>query len=269
MSKRVSFATIRGNAPENYERYFLPVIGSPLAADLVNAAGPGPGDRVLDLACGTGVVARLVADRIGDSGAIAGVDVNPDMLAVARDVTPAGVAMEWHQASAERLPLPDHAFDVVLCSLGVQFFSDRPATLREVRRVLTTGGRFVFNLPGPTPPLFAGLEHALARHLGDPAAAFVRLVFSLHDPDEIRRLLSDAGFHGIDVTTSSKPLRLPAPDDFLWQYIHCTPLAAAAAQLDEQGRERLQRDVLAAWQPLAVDGSLPVQLDVTIATARA
>src|SRR3546814_10148611 len=113
------------------------------------------GERVLDVACGTGVVTRLASEQVGATGAVAGLDVNPGMLAVARAATPEGMSIEWHEANAEAMPLPDASFDVVLCQLGLQFMPDRQAALREMRRVLVDGGRLAFNVPGPMPRIFA------------------------------------------------------------------------------------------------------------------
>jgi ubiquinone/menaquinone biosynthesis C-methylase UbiE len=131
-----------GNAAEKYEHYFVPAIAAPLAADLVARAALRPGERVVDIACGTGVVTRLAAQRVGVAETVAGVDVNAGMLAVGRAAAPAGMAIDWYEASAEDLPLPDEAFDVALCQLALQFFADKPAALREMRRVLTPGVSF-------------------------------------------------------------------------------------------------------------------------------
>src|SRR5690606_34921382 len=132
-----------GHAPENYERFFVPAIGAPLANDLVETAGLQPGERVLDVACGTGVVDRLAAQRIGPNGTTAGLDINPGMLAVARAAAPPGVAIQWHEASADTMPFTDAAFDVVLCQMGLQFMPDRVAALKEMHRVLVPGGRLI------------------------------------------------------------------------------------------------------------------------------
>ena len=105
---------------------------------------------MVDVACGTGVVARLAAARVGPAGAVTGVDVTPGMLAVARSISADGPPIEWHEASAGKLPLPDASADVVLCSLGLQFFPDREAALREMRRILVPGGRLAVNAPGPS-----------------------------------------------------------------------------------------------------------------------
>jgi hypothetical protein len=151
--------------------------------------------------------------------------------------------------------------------MGLQFFPDKAMALQEMRRVLVVGGRVLINLPGPTPPIFAVLEEALASHLGADAAGFVHAVFSVHDPGEIRDLLSSAGFQDVEARSSVKTLRLPAPESFLWQYVHSTPLAGAAAQLDEERRAELQRDVLSGWQPYTDDGGFVLALGLTVATA--
>jgi ubiquinone/menaquinone biosynthesis C-methylase UbiE len=257
-----------GNPPANYERFFVPAIGAPLAADLIRLAALRPGERVLDVACGTGVVARLASQQVGDTGTVTGLDVNPGMLAVARSATPPGLPIEWHEASAEAMPLPDASFDVVLCQMGLQFMPDKPAALREMRRVLARGGRLILNLPGPTPRLFTIMGEALARHVGAEGAGFVNHVFSLHDTAEIQNLVSGADFHDVSVQSDTKPLRLPAPEEFLWQYVHSTPLAGAVAQVDDERRGSLERDVVAKWQKFVKDRALVLQVRVVVATAR-
>lgn len=257
-----------GNSPLNYERFFVPAIGGPLAADLIRVAALRPGERVLDVACGTGVVARLASQQVGDTGSVAGLDVNPGMLAVARSVTPAGTPIEWHEASAEAMPLPDASFDVVLCQMGLQFVPDKHAALREMWRVLVQGGRLILNVPGPTPQLFTIMREALAHHVGAEAAGFIDHVFSLHDTAEIQNLITGAGFHDVSVQSDTKSPHLPAPEEFLWQYIFSTPLAGAAAKLDEERRDSLQRDVVGKWQEFAQDSGLALQVRIVVATAR-
>jgi len=257
-----------GNLPTNYERFFVPAIGAPLAADLVRLAALRPGERVLDVACGTGVVARLASQQVGATGTVAGLDVNPGMLAVARSATPPDTPIEWHEASAEAMPLPDAVFDVVLCQMGLQFMRDKHAALREMGRVLVRGGRLVLNVPGPTPRLFTIMGEALARHVGAEAAGFVNHVFSLHDQAEIQNLVSGAGFHDVSVQSDTKPLRLGAPDEFLWQYVHSTPLAGAVAQVDDERRGSLECDVVVKWHEFVEDRALVLKVRVVVATAR-
>jgi ubiquinone/menaquinone biosynthesis C-methylase UbiE len=256
-----------GTAAENYQRFFVPAIGAPVADDLIAAADLQPGECVLDVACGTGVVTRLAAECVGAAGSVSGLDINPGMLAEARSATPSDMSINWQEASAESMPFPEGAFDVVLCQMGLQFVPGKLTALREMRRVLETGGRAVINMPGPKPPLFAIMTDALAGHLSPGAASFGDLVFSMHDVDELKELMRNAGFRSIDVEAKPKTLHLPAPADFLWQYIHSTPLAEAAAQADEAKRAALERDVCERWQEFVVDGSLSVQVGMTTATA--
>lgn len=268
MSQQSYFEAFSGSAPENYQRYFVPAIGAPLAADLIEAAALRPGERVLDVACGTGVVTRLAAERVGATGTVAGLDINPGMLAVARASTPANLSIEWHEASAESMPLPDEAFDIVLCELGLQFLPDKLAALREMRRVLAPGGRLVIGVGGPTPPPFVILDEGLARHIDPGISKFVDVVFSLHDPGMLHSLISDAGFRDVDVQSDPKTLRLPAPQDFLWQYVHSTPLAGAVAQADAERRAALERDVVAGWQAFVEDGAMMLTVNIVLVIAR-
>ncbi len=232
-----------GTGPENYQKYFVPVIGAPMAADLIEAASLRPGERVLDVACGTGVVTRLAAKEVGNSGAVAGLDVNPGMLAVARAATSKDLAVDWHASSAEDIALPDDSFDVVLCQMGLQFIPNRRQVLEEIRRVLKPGGRIVMNLPGPIPKMFAQLADGLARHIDSNCAGFVNVVFSVYDSDEVRDLLTGAGFQNVQVDRTKIRLRLPEAEAFLWQYIHSTPLAGLVGEATEPQRANLANEI--------------------------
>lgn len=253
----------QGTAPENYQKFFVPVIGEPLAADLVSAAALRPGERILDVACGTGVVTRLAAAQVGGTGAVAGLDVNPAMLAVARSATPSDATIDWYETSAEAMPLADASFDVVLCQMGLQFIPNKAQALREIHRVLGPGGRVVLNLPGPIPDLFVALRDALAQHIDPQCAGFVNVVFSLHDSDRLRGLMAEAGFSDTVVERTRKTLRLPPPEDFLWQYVHSTPLVALTGKASEGQRAALARAVSLRWQKFAAGGSLTLDLGMT------
>jgi SAM-dependent methyltransferase len=177
------------------------------------------------------------------------------------------VSIDWYEASVESVPLRDEAFDVVLCQMGLQFVPNKLAALREMRRVLSKGGRVYVTVPGPKPALFGIMADALARHLSPKAASFVDLVFSMHDVDELTELMRSAGFREVDVQAKFKDLRLPAPRDFLWQYIHSTPLTEAAAQADTHKLDALEHDVCTRWQKFAADGSLSGQVRMTTGCA--
>ncbi len=268
MSQQNFYNTYGGSAPENYERYFVPAIGAPLATDLIHTAALRPGERVVDVACGTGIVARLAAERVGATGTVAALDINPGMLAVARSVTPPDMSIEWYESSAEAIPLPDEAFDVVLCQLGLQFFPDKLTALREMWRVLAPGGRLVIKVVGPTPPIFAILAEALTHHINPKIGAFMHLVFSLYDTSELQQLISGAGFHEGAVQSDTRTLSLPPPEEFFWQYVQSTPLANPVTQLDDERRAALERHVVAKWQAFVEGRALTLQLPIIVATAR-
>jgi ubiquinone/menaquinone biosynthesis C-methylase UbiE len=260
--------TYEGNAAESYERFFVPAIGAPLARDLVRLAALRPGERVLDVACGTGVVARLASREVGATGTVAGLDVNPGMLAVARSTASPAASIEWHEASAEAMPLPAEAFDVVLCQLSLQFMPDRLAALREMRRVLVQGGRLLLNVPGPAGPLFAIFADAMERHVGAESAGFVHQVFSPNDPSELQHLASDAGFDHVAADASTRTFRLPPAKEFLWQYVCSTPLAGLVAEVGAEERDALERQVVREWQDFEEDGGLTYRQEIVVMTAR-
>lgn len=253
--------------PENYERYFVPVIGRPLAHDLLRIAALRPGERVVDVACGTGIVTRLAAQEVGASGTVVGVDIDPAMLAVARSVTPPALGIEWRQADAETLPLPDASCDVALCQMSLQFVADRRKALGEMFRVLVPGGRILLDLPGPATPQFEALAESMGRHITAEGRGFVERVFSLHDPAAVKELLADAGFRNVDVHTATRPLSLPAPREFLWQYASSTPLAGPLTAADPRAREAFEADVLDAWEPFARDDGMALNQPMVFAQA--
>ncbi len=255
-----------GNVAQNYENYFVPAIGAPVAANLIDVAALKPGERVLDVGCGTGVVTRLAAEKTGKR--VDGLDLNPAMLAVARSTTPAEMPIDWHQASAEAIPLRDESVDVVLCQMTLPFVPDKSAAVREMHRVLVPEGRVALNTPGAMQPIFSIIEGALARHVSPEAAGFLKAVFSMADPGDVDDLLKSGGFRDVTVQTTTVPLQLPAPREFLWQYLHSTPLAEAVAKLDDDRLAALERDVAENAKDLVKAGGVPVPQRMVVATGR-
>jgi ubiquinone/menaquinone biosynthesis C-methylase UbiE len=263
-----------GDAPELYQRYLVPAMTAMWAADLADRAVLRPGERVLDVACGTGVVARVAAERVGSTGRVAALDINPGMLAVARSFPPRpGAAIEWHEGSVLALPSPDDAFDVVFCQLGLQFFSDRPAALRELRRVLVSNGRLALNVFGPIEhnPATHALATALDRHLLPDASLAKRTEHALADIDELRTLVADAGFRDVVIRTATKTVRFPSASDYVRVQLAATPLASVVAQHGAAHGDRLVGalidDVGVALAPYAEGGGLAFPQEVHIVIA--
>jgi SAM-dependent methyltransferase len=236
-----------------YEEYFGPAIFQPLAGGLVERAAPRPGERVLDVACGTGIVARHVAPLVGTEGAVVGVDVSPGMIAVARaQPAPAGAPVDWRLGDATDLDLEDEAFDLVVCQQGLQFFPDRAAGIREMRRVLSNGGRAVIAVWRGLEhhPLYAALAEAELPHLrafdDTVTRADLEAPFSLGEPGELHALLDAGGFTDVEIGDHSIEARFATPERFVermeFAYAAVIPAfaedpAAFATYLDTINRE--------------------------------
>ena len=239
-----------GSAPEAYERYLVPAIFALWGERLVAAAGVGPGDRVVDVACGTGVVARHAAARVGPGGAVAGADLNPGMIAVAARIAP-GIAFE--AADAANLPYPDDAFDIALCQLAVMFFPDRAAALAEMRRVLAPGGRLALNAwrgldhnPG-----WAALVAALDAHAGPAVADLMRAPFSYGDADALRTLAERAGFSEVRVEVDAGTIRFPSAAELLRCQFAAFPPSVHTTPLSDTAHDALVADLEERLRPYA------------------
>lgn len=266
MTETASYRSFTGTGAENYERFFVPAIGGPVSAEMLRVAALRPGERVLDVGCGTGIVARQAAAAVGGTGAVTGVDIAADMVAVAgSQPPPVGAPIEWREGDATALPFADGSFDVVLCQMSLMFIEDQGAALREVRRVLTGDGRVVVSTPGSIQPTFALMEQAIVDHISPALAGFVRMVFSIHDPAVLDALLRDAGFAAVDASVYTVTFDLPSPAEFLWQYINLTPMAPFVAEAPVAAQEAMEAQVVASWQPFVRNGRTPVDQPMVLA----
>src|SRR4051812_3685866 len=221
-----------GSVPENYERHLVPALFKPWAEDLVEMAALRSGDRVLDIACGTGIVARIAVRRLGGNGSVIGLDLSGPMLDAAR-ASPEGAAVEWQEGSATKLPWPDAAFDVAFCQQGLQFFPDKIVALREMHRVLASSGRLALSVWGPIERSsgFTVLAGALAHHIGPEAGALMTTgPFSLSNGSELRELIAEAGFQDISIHPAVKTIRFPSTDEFVLRYAAGSALGTAIAK---------------------------------------
>ena len=223
--------------PVAYERYLVPTLFRPLAGALL-AAGPATaGRRVLDVACGTGVVSRLVVDT---AAAVTGVDVNPAMLACAGELEP---RVTWVRGDAVALPLPDGAFDVAVCQQGLQFVAAPAAALRELRRVLSPDGALGLALwcDVTRAPGFHAYADALDRH-GGPGG-LMRRPFALHSCDDVRALVTAAGFGDVRISTCGVRARFPSIREFFERQAAASPLSAPVAAMTPAGRAAVVHDL--------------------------
>jgi SAM-dependent methyltransferase len=263
---------VDGSAAEHYDRHLVPAMFAPWAPRLVDLAAVRSDDRVLDVACGTGVVTRVAAGCAGPTGWAVGIDINPAMLSVARSVAPgSGAPIAWVAADALRLPIPDASYDVALCQHGLQQIPDRPAALVEMRRVLRPGGRLAASvwseLAGS--PGMAALVAALERHAGAEAANNRRVPFGLGDLGLLRSLVESAGFLEIEIYTLVEFASFPSPEDLVAYQLAATPLSTLGT-LTEERRLAIERDVRDALQGyLNGKGGLRVPMTAHLVRARA
>lgn len=235
-----------------YEDYLVPGIHARWTPVLLEHAAPEAGEHALDVACGTGVVARRLAPRLGEDGRVVALDINPDMLEVARGLSePDGAEVEWREGEAASLP--DGPFDLVTCQQGLQFFPDRPAAAREMRRVLAPGGRAVASVFQGLDrhPVYEVLLEAEADYLGQPVETLAA-PFSFDDAEELRALFSSAGFPQVEVTAASHPVRFPAPERF----VALTLLAAASLSPDTEAEDETARAELVRAVGREIGGTL-------------
>jgi ubiquinone/menaquinone biosynthesis C-methylase UbiE len=241
-----------GDAAELYERYVARHILGRWAPLLVDAARLAPGERVLDVACGTGVVARVAAERVGPAGSVVGIDLNAGMIRVARSLPPPqGAPIEWFERSALDLGLADGCVDAVLCQQGLQFFPDKARAMREMRRVVRRGGRLALSVWNGTGPYNSAVGAALARVLDADTAE--RFCASRRAPgeDEVRRLAMEAGFAAVDMRVCRLEIRLPRVDRFALDHLAATPVAAVLAAAEPAARQRIGTSVAEQLQRFA------------------
>ena len=196
-------------AAKVYDSLYLPALFGQWATKVADAANIQSGQRVLDVACGTGVLSREVASRVSPSGYIAGLDPSSGMLAVGKELAP---EIDWKQGVAESLPFPEESFDTVVCQFGLMFFSDRHQAIREMLRVLVPGGRMVVAVWDSLTnvPAYAASVELLERIAGRQAADALSAPFVLGNRQTLAALFTDAGASSVDITTHSGTARFPS-----------------------------------------------------------
>jgi len=185
---------------EAYENLLAPTLFAEWPHRLVDAADIGYGQDVVDVACGTGILARVLAERVGPNGSVSGVDLNPGMLAVAQRISP---GITWREADVEALPYEDERFDAVLCQFGLMLFPAPEAALREMTRVLRSGGCLAVAVFGSLEdlPTYAAIADVYERLVDKSVGDALRMPFSMGDPDKLASLFASAGISSAKITT--------------------------------------------------------------------
>lgn len=262
------YAMNQASFPEMYERWLVGPLFRPWAEVTLEAARLAAGDRVLDIACGTGIVARLAGECVGAAGAVVGVDISPDMLAVARDVAP---EIDWREGDAAALPLaPGERFDVVVCQQGLQFFADRRAAAAEMRRARTKGGRLVVATwrSDEEIPFFRELREVAERRLGPVADQR----YGFGNAEALEALLRDAGFRSVRSEIVTRTMRFEDGAPLVrMNAMALVGMSAAGAAMDEQARKAAVEAIVSESAPVLRSyfdaGVLVFQLSTNLATA--
>ena len=196
-------------AGRGYENLFVPALFAQWTKHLIEAAGIREGSHVLDIACGTGVLARHALSITGPSGRVVGVDPAPGMLAAAKEIEP---SIDWVLCGAESLELDDETVDSVISQFGMMFFQDRQKSAKEMFRVLKPGGSLAIAVWNSVEknPVYADIISVLQEQVGTAAADALRLPYSLGNADEVTAVLGDIGFSGISVETKVELARFPS-----------------------------------------------------------
>ena len=259
------------NPAEAYERVVAQGMFVPWAEDLVARAAPEPGEAVLDLACGTGIVMRQLTHALGQQGKLVGLDINPAMLAVARSVVPTDAAkVEFHEGSGTDLPFEDASFDLVLCQQGLQFFPDHAKGLAEIRRVLKPGGRAAISVwrDLALQSLLVALDEVVSRHLSPGAFAPGA---ALADAGLLKEQAEKVGFTEVHLEQVGKTLEVADPDTFAPMMMQAAAAVLPAfAEMPPDDRAvligKMQADVMDAIQPLIINGRLSFSTSANVLT---
>lgn len=262
-----------GSAPASYEGFLVPAMFAPFAGRLVEAAGVSAGSVVLDVACGTGVVARAAARVAGAGGAVTGIDLGEPTLAIARSLPLdwSAAPITYVQSDAASLPVADDYFDCALCQQGLQFFPYRERALAEMRRALKPDALVALaTWKDIERSPFAAVADSLAVHLDPEVGEMLRSPFALSDADELARLVAAAGFSKVAVTEETIDCTWSSHPDFARLLIASGPVAQLFSSAPEQARTAVVKEVAARLEPHAtLDGRLRMPMTTNVAIARA
>jgi SAM-dependent methyltransferase len=262
---------LHGTAAETYERYIVPAWMGAWTEALIERAGIAPGDRVLDVACGTGIVARKAAQLVGLSGNVMGFDADHNMLSAARKFADNDglSSIDWLFGDAASIPIETGRCDVVLCQQGLQFFPEKQKALKEMFRVLVPGGRLALSIWRSIDrcPFLAILADIIGSHIGSgPTGAFYSSC-SLSDREELRGLLINAGFTDIKIRLEVQMARFPSLEEFLPGYISVFPLSHQITEMADDDQRKMIAEIKKSLLAFSDDYGLAAPMESHIITA--
>jgi SAM-dependent methyltransferase len=249
---------------EAYEERFVPRLFGVWAPHVVDAARMEAGDRVLDVACGTGIVAREVARRLNGTGEVVGLDLHESMLTVARRMAP---EIQWRQGDAADLPFEDDAFDAVVCQSGLMFFPEPRAALAEMGRVAKGEGSVVVQVWGSLEdqPAYGPFVDVAARHAGPEAVALLGTYWSWGDVAALQEAFRAAGLEVTSIDTRTEVATFDSIEELVRTEVESTPLVE---RIDAPTYDAIIAGAEEALSGFASNGSVEIPMAGHIVTAR-
>jgi ubiquinone/menaquinone biosynthesis C-methylase UbiE len=256
-------------AAQRYEAQVVPTNITPHTHAVFDHVALYDGERVLDVACGTGIVARVAVERFPHLASIVGVDLNPAMLIIARTHLPATtIPVTWQEGDGCALPFPEDSFDVVVCQQGLQYIPDKAAALRHMHRVLVPGGRLICTVWSRPHRANVALADALRHHVSTEAAASSLAPFAWTDADLIRQTVVDAGFETVEMAVIESQSRMSASAESVHAYINSMAVRLPYAEEVAAVHLALEEAVSTALQPYRVGDAFLMPSQAHLVQAR-
>ncbi len=258
---------LSGDGPSAYEKYIVPAYTGAWAKEIVNRACLNEGEKILDVACGTGLVARIAAEKQSCSDLIFGVDVNEVMIKKAQEIEK---GISWHNNDVTDLPFFDNFFDVILCQQGLQYFPGSDLALKEMNRVLAENGRILISVWRPIKysPFYESLCKILEEYVDANAGSMLSAAFAFGDYEKLKSLFVNAGFNNININIVVKQMSYSPFEEFVIGGIMASPFSKDIQRMQESKQEEMLLEIYNSNLNYIDDNGLAAPMESYIVNAK-